>query len=200
MNCFMLKAISTNQEWVTFTMSDVPTPIQDGLFVLLMRPNSPILKLDSIRRGDFDTKLFEGDVVEEGEKRYLICYERGFYAIDSDYIVKSLDSFEEAKIVGDFDSADIGVPISFKKTLLFKYKNCIFKINDIIGGTENGIFINSLAEEIPFDRIQQDCCLSIAKKRVFLGDKFEDNTLAISYGQFRWKTNLGNLLPIQEVI
>ena len=200
MNCLMLKAISTNQEWVTFTISDVPTPIQDGLFVLLMRPNSPILKLDSIRRGDEDTMLFEGDVIEEDNTRYLICYERGFYAIDSDYIVRSLDSFKEIKIVGNVDTVDIGVPISFKKTLLFKYKNCIFKINDIIGGTKDGIFINSLAEEIPFDRIQQDCCLSIAKKRVFLGDKFEDNTLTMSHGQFRWKTNLGTLLPIQEVI
>ena len=61
------------------------------------RENSPILDLNNIRRGDPETGLYEGDVIEHDGDLWLICYERGFYAINQAYVIKyfeNIDSFE----------------------------------------------------------------------------------------------------------
>lgn len=200
MNCFTLKAISTENKWVEFSMSDIPTPISEDKFVLMKRPNSPILNLEGIRRGDPDTGLFEGDIIEQDSELYLICYERGFYAINGDYVVCLFDKLQNYKLVGDTSTMDINIPISYKKTLLFKYKNTIFKINDIVGASNNGMLINSLAEVIRPELVRQDCCLLYNKQRMYLGDTIEGLPLQLVKGQLKVKTSNGEFKSIEEVV
>lgn len=200
MNCFKLKAISTENEWIEFSIKDIPTPISEDKFVLMKRPHSPILYINGIRRGDPETGLFEGDIIEQDSDFYLICYERGFYAINSDYVVCLFDKLINYKLIGDTSTMDIGIPISYKKTLLFKYKNTIFKINDIVGASKEGILINSLAETINPESIKQDCCLIYNKQRMYLGDSIGGYPLQLVKGQLKVKNSKGEFLSIEEVV
>lgn len=196
MNCFMLKATSTNQQWFEFSIKDVPTPISDDRFVLLHKPNSPILFLNGIRRGDPQTHLFEGDVIKYEDDLYLICYERGFYAINRDYVVRLFDELTDYEFVGTMDDVEIDIPISLKKTLLFKYKNTVFKINDIVGASNDGILINSLSEAIKPELIKQDCCFIHNKQRVYLGDMINGVPVQLVNGQLRVKASTGEFTTI----
>ncbi len=200
MNCFMLKAISTDNDWFEFYINDIPTPISEDRFVLLNRPNSPILMLNKIRRGDPKYGLFEGDIIEYESVRYLICYERGFYAINTDYVVKLFDEIPGYKVIGTVDTIDIGIPVSFKKTLLFKYKNTVFKINDIIGACDGGILINSLAETIDPEQVKQDCCIVINKQRMYLGDVINGHPIELVDGRLQVKQAMGNYQSVEEVV
>ncbi len=200
MNCFMLKAISTDNSWVTFYINDIPTPISEDRFVLLRRPNSPILMLDGIRRGDPKYGLFEGDIVEYQSTQYLICYERGFYAINRDYVVRLFDELNGFKLLGTVNDMEIDIPISFKKTLLFKYKHTVFKINDIIGESNGGLLINSLAEPINPDLVRQDCCIVCNKQRMYLGDNIHGNPIELIDGRLQVKQATGEYRSIEEVV
>lgn len=200
MNCFMLKAISTDHKWIEFSISDIPTPISDSQFVLLKRPNSPILNIEGIRRGDPETGLFEGDIIERGSVLYLICYERGFYAINGDYVVCLFNELGDYTVVGDTSSMEIDIPISYKKTLLFKYKNTIFKINDIVGSSKGGILINSIAEVIKPELVRQDCCFLYKKQRMYLGDTIEGFPLQLVGGQLKIRTSTGEFKNIEEIV
>ncbi len=200
MNCFMLKAISTDNSWVTFYINDIPTPISEDRFVLLRRPNSPILMLDGIRRGDPKYGLFEGDIIEYQSTQYLICYERGFYAINRDYVVRLFDELNGFKLLGTVNDMEIDIPISFKKTLLFKYKHTVFKINDIIGESNGGLLINSLAEPINPDLVRQDCCIVCNKQRMYLGDNIHGNPIELIDGRLQVKQATGEYRSIEEVV
>ena len=66
---YLMRALTLDDEIFEFTIGDVPTGIKPGIFVCLRKPGTPLLKQDTIRRGDPDTHLFEGDLLDmDGER------------------------------------------------------------------------------------------------------------------------------------
>lgn len=190
MACYIMKALTRNKEWFIFEMSDIPTLFTSEEFVLMNKPNTPILSLKSIRRGDKDTMLFEGDLIEMNGDVWTICYERGFYAINADYVIRYLDSLSDYVVIGDCSTMQSPVPINFREKHLFKYKDIIFRLNDIIGAYEGKLLLRSVANPVDVNDINQECCLTYNGTRVFLNDLIDlGSTVSLRYGRVVTKVN-----------
>lgn len=184
MNYFIMKALTFDDGWYSFTLADIPTMIDHETFVLLAEENSPKMYLKTIRRGDPESGLFEGDIIQFNNDRWLVCYERGFYVINSSYISKYLYQLPEYTFIEEYtDFTDKIVPINFKANHLFKYKDCIFRFNDIVGGYNGKIMVRACHELIDHKDIQQECCMSIDKKKVYLGDYIDNSIVKLQGGR-----------------
>lgn len=77
-----LRALTLNREMVYFDIKDVPILINDTMFILASKENSPILLCKSITRGLDNLDIFETDfVMSIDDKKVLgfIVYSDGFY-------------------------------------------------------------------------------------------------------------------------
>lgn len=193
MACYMMKARTVKNAWYSFTISDVPTAINSKHFALLAKPNSPVLKINDIRRGDAETGLFEGDVITAENDSWLVCYERGFYAINTDYVVRHLYTFKEFEVQGDYKDVKFPVPINFRNKQLFKYKDKIFRLDDIVGVYGDKILLRCISEPVRPEDIQQECCISYNNSRVYLGDYVGDEVCELHGGRVTVKTENGYL-------
>jgi len=183
-NYFQLKAHTLNNEWQTFSIENVPVAIAEGKAVLLSKPNSPIIRTDVIRRGDWETNLFEGDIVEDKGVRYLICYERGFYAIDESYTLKYLYQLENPKVIGVKDY-DMEFPLTLKlvKTHMFKCFDIMFYIKQITRAEGDCLVLNFKGAAVPVQLVQQECCMSYEKRRIYLGDFIDEQRVELHGGR-----------------
>lgn len=178
-----MKALTHNKDWFEFSMADLPTLFTPNEFVLLNRPNTPRLLFKSIRRGDSESGLFEGDIIEMDGREWLICYERGFYAIDSNYIIKHLYTLRDFKVLGTCSEIKSPVPINFRTKHLFSYDGNIFRLNDIIGAYEGKLLLRSLSEPVDVSLIKQECCVTYNGSRVYLGDELDIGTVVLRGGR-----------------
>lgn len=183
MNCYTMKALTPNKEWRSFTLKDLPTLFTATEFALLAKPKSPKLLVNTIRRGDIESGLYEGDVVEADGCKWLICYERGFYAINEDYVIKYLNTLNNPKFLGTNLDIDIGIPISFRSKNLFKYKDVIFRLQDIVGAYNGKMLLRFAKEPVDPDDIQQECCITYNNVRVYLGDVFDGKKIELHGGR-----------------
>lgn len=183
MNCYIMKALTHKGEWFEFTLQDLPALFTADEFALLAKPKSPRLAVNSIRRGDIETHLFEGDVIEMSGVKWLICYERGFYAINQDFVIRYLYTLENYEVLGTYDTIDLGIPIIFRQKYLFKYKDKIMRLQDIVGAYNGGLLLRFASKPISPDLIQQECCITYDSKRVYLGDKINGYTVELHGGR-----------------
>lgn len=184
MHCFVMKALTREGTWFEFEITDAPTRFDDTGFVLLAKPNSPKLLLDKLRRGVPEYGVYEGDIINAEGQRWLVCYERGFYAINEQYITRFLDSFDEFKIAGTCFDSEFRVPISMRSKHLFKYNNTIFRIEDILGSYDkSALILRCCSNPVPSADIQQYCGITRDKNRIFLGDAVGDATVVLHKGR-----------------
>lgn len=183
MNCFIMKALDKQGKWYEFTMKDLPTLFSNNYFVLMNKPNSPILDYSTIRRGDKATNLYEGDVIKIENTLWYICYERGFYAINIDYEIKYLYQLGDYEFVGTSMEVDAEVPINFRNKHLFMYKDKIFRFNDIIGAVDGKLLLRAISEPIHPENIRQEFGISNEGSRVYWGDKINGHKVFLHYGR-----------------
>lgn len=164
-----MKARTRNNKWLSFTLDDLPVPFNETEFVLLKRPGTPILDIKSIRRGVKKYGLFEGDVILMDGEKWLVCYERGFYVINSNYVVKYFYQLKNYKVIGTCDTIKDVVSISFKSKHFFMYKDNIFYLANISGAYDGKLLIRSIEEPIDTKQVNQECCLVYNGKKLFLG-------------------------------
>lgn len=188
MNYFIMKTLTTNGDWFPFSMSDLPVLLNEECFVLFGCTNSPWLRIDSIRRGDPETGLYEGEVIQMDGCKWVICYERGFYAINEDYISKHLNTLRDYTVLGDAPNVPIEMSVSYRANHLFKVNDTIFRIQDIVGAYDGKLLLRSLKEPIDTDKIQQECCATYKGKRVYLGDMLDGCPLELVNGRLVRKT------------
>lgn len=77
-----LRGITYNKSTVEFQVSDVPIFINSQSVILARKNNSPILRAQSIARGDDDGVLFETDfVIDKSSSKVIgmVVYTDGFY-------------------------------------------------------------------------------------------------------------------------
>jgi hypothetical protein len=101
MRTYPLRALAKGgSSYCVFDLNDGPGRWDDEHFILMGRPNSPILRYDSISRGSDIPGVFSGDIVSVKGDDYLVIYHRGlvaknlvtkkiFYLDEADFRVKS---------------------------------------------------------------------------------------------------------------
>lgn len=183
MNCFIMKALTLDNDWFEFTIKDIPTLFNSNEFVLLNRPNTPKMLVNSIRRGDAESGLYEGDVIVEDGIQWLICYERGFYAINTDFVIKYLYKLNDYEVIGDCKTVDTKIPIVFRQRYLFKYNEKIFRLQDIVGAYQDKFLLRSVSNPVPPEDVKQECCITYNGVRVYLGDVFDGYTVELHGGR-----------------
>lgn len=183
MNCFILKSISASGLWTEFTLNDLPVPIDNKSFILMARPDSPILDLSNVRRGDPSTGLYEGDVILCDDETWLICYERGFYAINDAYVVRYFDKLTDFQYLGVRENFNISIPLKLKKKHMFRYNTTMFHMQDIIAAVHGKLLLNMFADPVSPDLICQECAFTYNNHKVFLGDSVGSDIIHLSNGR-----------------
>lgn len=179
-----MKARTTDGSWYPFSICDIPAVINNKHFVLLNKPNSPILCRGKIIRGEETTELFEGDLILMDDKTYMVCYERGFYAINNDYVIKYLFDLHDYTVIGNCFDDGFDVPIKLRDKHLFKYQGDLFRFEDIVGKTNDGeLIIRKFKSPLKIEDIRQECCIAKFKTRLYLGDKLNGGTIFMNKGR-----------------
>ena len=184
MPSFIMKARThSDAGWYVFSIEEIPVLVKTNLFSLMRIPNSPLLRLNTVRRGDRDTMFFEGEVISHSGVEWLVCYERGFYAINKDYVVRKLGDLIGAKKLGDvgFDY-DFPVSLSIKQKLLFKHNKTIFRLESVCGCFKGKLLLRSAKAPIEPSAVKQDCGCEYNKEHLYLGDTTQYGTVSLSYG------------------
>ena len=183
MACYIMKALTHDKSWFEFTMEDLPMLHTTDEFVLLGKPNSPIMYANSIRRGDYESRLYEGDVIEMDGHNWVICYERGFYAINHDYVVRYLYQLSDYKFIGTCSEIETGIPINFRTRHLFTYKHSIFRLDGITGAYKGKLILRSISGLVNAEDIRQECCIKYKDSRVYLGDTIDGGVVELHGGR-----------------
>lgn len=183
MHCYTMRARTKFNTWLEFTLGDLPVFFNSCEFALVGRPNAPILDIDSIQRGDEVSGLYEGDILKYDDCLWVVCYERGFYAINSAYTVRYLSDLEDYEVVGNCNTIPPPVPVTFKRKHLFKYKGNIFRLDDIVGAYNGHLLLRTIKEPVDPAEVQQECCLSYKNSRVFLGDIINNASVELVRGR-----------------
>lgn len=195
MNYLKMKARTHDNSWFVFDISNIPTMFSEHEFALLSRPGTPILNKDIIRRGDNKTKLFEGDIVRMDGNIWLCCYERGFYLINENYQYRYFDSLSDFDIIGDYYEDGFKLNLQSKARHIFKYKDIHFRIEDIIGGTnDNKLFIRGVNRPCAIYNIQQECAIKVDNQSIFFGDRLNDYVITLHDGRIMKKDSDNNYI------
>lgn len=195
MASFAMKALTLDREWFEFTLADIPTTFNDAEFVLFNKPNTPRLLLKGIRRGDPESGLYEGDIIHCDGVDWVICYQRGFYAINSEYTVRYLYQLKKYTIVGTHPRVQSPVPMAFKSKYLFTYNGTIFRINDIIGGYKGNLILRTCSKPVPADKVNQECCIVYKGRKIYLSDIIDGEPVRLLGGRLTHKVD-GNIIDI----
>ena len=134
MSCYIMRARTSEGQWYTYDISDIPVQFSDDEFCLMNKPGSPRLKLDTMRRGERETGLFEGDVILMDGLVWAICYDRGFYAINAEYLVRYLYQLTDFSVVGSCETMEPPVTVSLRRKHIYKYRDTVFRTEEIAGG------------------------------------------------------------------
>lgn len=183
MNCFIMKAVTLDGEWFEFTMANIPTLIDSDTFVLMGLPGSPIMKFSTIKRGDWETGLYEGDVIQSGGDNWVVCYERGFQIINADYVVRHLYHIDDWEVIDSYDNGAFIVPITVKKKHLFKYNDTVFRFNDIVGAYDGNLIIRCCKGPVPCDEVKQTCGLRKNGTMLYLGNLIDRAPIELRGGR-----------------
>ena len=170
--------------WFPFTLADIPIRYDDdGHFALCNRVGTPLLSMSMIVRGDPETGLYEGNIVEYNDEKYVICYERGFYAINSNYISRNLYQIAGYKLAGDYWKDGFPIEIRLRMKQMFHYKKINFKLNDIVGHWGNSLLIRACQTPIDPNECQQECCFTYQDKKIFLGEEVNGHHVELAGGR-----------------
>lgn len=182
-NSFKMRAPTVNGEWYSFTVGDCPMKLTDNTFILLGKQNSPVMYCD-VYRGDEESGLFEGDVVWCDDKSWLVCYDRGFYAINKDYEVRYLYTLYDAKYIGVVDH-DLVFPIPYSRRVhhKFSYKDVVFNLWDFKAIEDDGIHIHRYRKALKAEDIHQEAGIRIDNRKAYLGYKYNDRVLVMKGGR-----------------
>ncbi len=196
MNSFIMKTLTLDNKWFEFTLADVPTLQNHDQFVLMNKPDTPILKVKHIMRGDIETGLYEGDVIQYKGRPWLVCYERGFRIINSEYVIQYLYHVDRFKRIGRYNTVG-GLPtVTFKLKFLFKYEDHVLRLSDIIGAYEGKILMRTHSRPIEPGVIQQDCGLRYNNKLVYLGDIVNNSPVELRGGRITITNEVGEIIDL----
>lgn len=168
---------------VTFTIADIPLLIGEDVFVLLKRPFSPILKLDTLVLGT-DTDVFQHDVLESDGELWFVVFDRGFVAYNKDKTKRRfLYEFDKYKVVREMTEEEITRFNSKLYTMKFKYGTKIFTIKNVVGMYQSKIMVSSVSHAFDTSEIHQDTNVPLSRFRTYYGELYKGRKLIMCYGR-----------------
>lgn len=195
---YPLKALCVQgNTWIEFSVMDAPKKYKDNTFYLAARPQTPLMRVSTIKRG-FDlfikgVRLFENDILYDSEhdKYYFVDYHCGM-SIKSEAGVKVIfTDFEHLEVcdsenLGKFPQQlqDIAVQ-SKERQLLFSDGELYFNIFSIVAVSENRLLINTkggltiLGETIR----QYTGVIAFKKRKLYFGDVVNDIQICMHVGR-----------------
>lgn len=183
MDCFTLKSILADGTSLPFTLYDLPVPIDNRNYILMNRINTPILDLNNIRRGDPESGLYEGDVIQHAGEMWLVCYERGFYVINHAYVIKHFSDLDDYEYIGIRENLKIDIPIKTKRTHMFRYKTTMFHLRDIRAAVDGKLILSMFHDPVVIDEVHQECSFTYNGHKVFLGDEIDGDKIHLQDGR-----------------
>lgn len=187
MQTFTLKALSKEgNSLISFTLKDGPCPLSQQYFGLMNRPGVPYLRYDSIVRCSDYEDICEGDILLSQDKEYIVEYQKGFYAYTLDRKEKvPIDELVNPQIINHaFFSDKFKLPANRPKRIMYKYKDLIFKLQNVYGVSPNGIILNhNKGVVLDPEFIQQCAHISYNGQPLYFGDKVEKRELVLRDGQ-----------------
>lgn len=182
-NSFVMRAPTVSGDWYNFTVGDCPILLTDNTFILVGKPNSPVMYCD-VYRGEEESGLFEGDVVYCDDTSWLVCYDRGFYAINKDYAVRYLYTMHDFRVIG-VSGHDVDFPVPYSRRLhhKFSYKDVVFNLWDFKSCEKDGIHIRRYAKALAAEDIHQEAGVRINNRKAYLGYKYNGNILVMRGGR-----------------
>ena len=187
-NGFIMRAPTVDGSWFSFYIEDCPSKLSEETFVLLNKPGTPIMYCD-VFRGDAETGLFEGDIILCEGRDWLICYDRGFYAINRDYQIKYLFQLKDWRHLGVADH-DMHFPIKYarRKHHLFCHLGGVFSLWGIQDCTDEGVLLTDRTVVKSSD-IHQEVCATWNKRRMYLGYIYDNKVLELNGGRLSYSVD-----------
>lgn len=186
-NFFLLRAPTVDGKWQSFYISDCPCMISEKHFCLLGKPGSAIMYRD-VYRGDDEYNLFDGDVIFMEGREWLICYERGFYAINTSNEKKFLYELKDYKYVGvqGFDT-EIAVATTHKKNHLFCAPKIVFSLWGLSDIQDGMLYTPMGSKPIAICDVHQECCASYNGVKMYLGLTYGSHIAEMHGGRLTYR-------------
>ena len=188
-NDLILRAPTVNGTWHSFEIGDGPTRLTESTFILLGKENTPVMYCD-VYRGDRESGLFEADVVFFDDKSWLVCYDRGFYAINEDYEVRYLYTMSGCQHMG-VCGHDLEFPVSFHRKVHHKFCSAgvVFNLWDVQEVTEQGLEVARHKKTVPLSDVHQECCARFHKSVMYFGYEYGGHRIGLYGGRIAYVEN-----------
>lgn len=181
MNVLNLRALTLNNQYYTFNVTDIPVLINEHHFILMRRKNSPILQLDSITSMTDIRNVGEGTVIKDTSGiDYVISFKRGFAAMNSKHEVRKIGDISNYTICYKRSNTSL---LSCRQRLLFKYDDIQFQLKDFIGFIGDKGVIKKNHSLVPIDQIKQYAGITYEGSSVFFGDVINDCPVTLYKGR-----------------
>lgn len=169
------RALTENGAPFYFTVQDVPVIVYPNLFLLANRPNTPLLKIDSMCLVMDHLPLAEGDTVRIGGREYVVTYTMGFM-----FVGKGGDRIP-SNVVTSYQLMRVGTTCKAKP--LFKYQDMIFKLPAFCGCADGKAVLSFYRELVEIDKIKVSAGITYKKQKIFFGDAFKGGEVIMWKGR-----------------
>lgn len=196
MPCFTMKARIRNhpKEWFEFSIADAPLMIYPQEFVLQNRCGTPRLSTEDMVRGCEEYGVYDGDIIiGRNSNKYMVCYDRGFYAISESREYTLLEDIMPCTVIGNVFDDGFPVQHTATKHIQFKYKEVQFSFKDFQGISPKGYVVRSLCLPVRLNEICSDCGVSYNGKPVC----WDENTV-VQHGRIFLKDQSGQLIMLNK--
>ena len=183
MTTLNLNAETLTGDRYVFSLNDVPVMLDDTQFVLMAKPNSPILLINTVITGMDIDGLFEGSIISDGKDEYVVSFKRGFAAMRADRTVKKLTEFPMILNTGTFAEKEHAARPMCRQRILYKTNDMQFQIKDLIGIMDNNLVIRENYTKVCVEDIQQYAGISYNGNKVFFGDIIEGSPVHMYKGR-----------------
>ena len=175
-----LRAISMAGDYVFFEMRDCPVILNDRAFILLNRPNSPILQLGSIARGTDDERMYEGDFVLDGQYNVIgyVIYNKGFKVFTLDENVIPMQ--EDFKVLSNSTVLTSKIMKSSKSPMVFVSDDISFTMYSLVTCEKDvGYVFSKNLKSINLDQVKFATGYRMNGKDICFGDELKGGLVVL---------------------
>lgn len=181
------RAFDVNNRPLMFGVEDIPVFISSTRIALTNRPNSPLIRANTVSRRLPNTQLGEGDSVLYRGRLYQIVYNRGFLLWDT-----HSDSYIQTNVVDFPDISYAGITTVPNTRLQLRHEDVVFQLSAILGPSGDGkMYISHCPTAIDPNNVQIAAGFTFNGKRVFYGDILQGHELTMWRGRPVIKTEDG---------
>ena len=198
-----LRALSTNRNIVYFNIKDVPILINDNMFILSAKNNSPILLFKSVARGLDDKDIFETDFVMSAETTRVVgfvIYIDGFYIWHTDGTVEPLRDIDRYMFYPNEQMYLVKEMESYRSRIRFGSGSRRFGIDRIIYYNEDEMYVSIKQSGPPVNRhfVKYGTGVNIESKELLFGQVTSTGEIVLNKYHPMLKQADGTIRELEE--